>query len=206
MTRHNLRGLDLIAARIVVSESGCWLWTGRTNSFGYGLVGGTRAHAFTYRLIVGPVPMGLELDHLCRLPLCANPFHLEPVTADENRRRKYEAQTHCRYGHEFSPENTRLRPGLVLPLRWCRECERRRDRDRASSRVRSRLTPRRSRATGEPRKLRPACPSGHEYTPENTRVNPSGHRVCRACARQHFRNSQARSALWAAANAGEVAS
>jgi hypothetical protein len=50
------------------------------------------AHDFFYRLLVGPVPAGLELDHLCRVKLCVNPIHLEPVTHLENMRRASSAR------------------------------------------------------------------------------------------------------------------
>ena len=64
----------------------CWLWTGHCNQFGYGVVkhrGADRdrmAHLVLYEQLVGAVPDGLELDHLCRVRNCVNPDHLEPVT------------------------------------------------------------------------------------------------------------------------------
>lgn len=73
---------------------GCWEWTGARQPDGrydYGMFwDGTRAvraHRFAYELLVGPIPVGLELDHLCRNPPCVNPAHLEPVTHAENIRR-----------------------------------------------------------------------------------------------------------------------
>jgi hypothetical protein len=69
----------------------CWIWTGQTNGKGYGQLCIDRlrlgAHDFFYRLLVGPVPGGLELDHLCRVKLCVNPVHLEPAPHRENMRR-----------------------------------------------------------------------------------------------------------------------
>lgn len=70
----------------------CWLWRGRLNKGGYGefgtKVGGSfLAHRASYHLLVGPIPDGLTLDHLCRVPACVNPAHLEPVTLAENARR-----------------------------------------------------------------------------------------------------------------------
>lgn len=70
----------------------CWLWTG-ANANGYGAIWGSersrakRAHRVAYELLVGPIPDGLTLDHLCRNTRCVNPKHLEPCTAAENARR-----------------------------------------------------------------------------------------------------------------------
>lgn len=75
-----------------VDASGdCWEWTGALHWFGYGMfrvLGRTvTAYWFAYTTLVGPVPVGLELDHLCRSQRCVNPDHLEPVTHAENIRR-----------------------------------------------------------------------------------------------------------------------
>lgn len=89
---------DLLAgfiAKIEVQPDGCWIWRGTLNKAGYGLcyVGDRReryAHRVTYRQTIGEVPEGLELDHLCNVTSCCNPFHLEPVTSAENKRRAVE--------------------------------------------------------------------------------------------------------------------
>lgn len=72
----------------------CWLWVGPLNSNGYAVISeggrrgrGIRAHRYAYELLVGPIPEGLHLDHLCRVRHCVNPKHLEPVTKTENARR-----------------------------------------------------------------------------------------------------------------------
>lgn len=104
----------------------CWLWTSTITGAGYGLIGvdGKRryAHRISYELLVGPIPQGLELDHLCRTTACVNPDHLEPVTHRENiRRSKPATKTHCVHGHLYDEENTYLdRRGC----RFCRECKR----------------------------------------------------------------------------------
>ncbi len=69
----------------------CWEWLSARHVRGYGLfqLDGTvvRAHRVAYGLLVGPIPAGLVLDHLCRNPPCVNPAHLEPVSQGENLRR-----------------------------------------------------------------------------------------------------------------------
>ena len=69
----------------------CWLWTGALRGDGYGKFHVKRkwvyAHRFAYELLVGPIPDGLELDHLCRIRNCVRPSHLEPVTHQENMQR-----------------------------------------------------------------------------------------------------------------------
>lgn len=93
----------------------CWIWHGATNTRGYGNVGRNHitylAHRVAYELTNGPVPEGLDLDHLCRTKSCVNPAHLEPVTFLVNMRRRYsltpdERHTHCLSGHELTSENT----------------------------------------------------------------------------------------------------
>lgn len=70
----------------------CWLWTGETNGEGYGRLQfqGNRspAHRVVYELLVGPIPKGLQLDHLCRVRNCVNPDHVEPVPFKVNQERK----------------------------------------------------------------------------------------------------------------------
>lgn len=99
-------------AKVVKTES-CWIWTGSHQVGGYGnfqpIKGrGIGAHRYAYQITVGPIPNGLQLDHLCRNRLCVNPAHLEPVTARENTLRGNTmpalnaAKTHCPNGHEYS--------------------------------------------------------------------------------------------------------
>ncbi len=108
----------------------CWLWTGAPDSLGYGAIrvdGKTiRAHVMSYRVNVGPVPEGLQLDHLCRVRLCCNPGHLEAVTQHENILRGSSpaaanaTKTRCKRGHPFDEANTYTDAGTGA--RRCREC------------------------------------------------------------------------------------
>lgn len=94
-------------SRVRTEPDGCWLWTGYVTATGYGRVAvpGRRklyAHRVSYELHVGPIPVGLTLDHLCRNKLCVRPDHLEPVTLAENIRRAWPRRTHCPYGHSLA--------------------------------------------------------------------------------------------------------
>jgi hypothetical protein len=107
---------------------GCWFWRGWLNAYGYAMfrLNGKNcyAHVLAYVSTKGPVPRGLELDHLCRHRACVNPAHLEAVPHSVNCRRGRAGEwlrrkTHCPQGHEYTPENTmKLRGGR----RQCRTC------------------------------------------------------------------------------------
>jgi hypothetical protein len=125
--------LERLMGRIVVTSTGCWEYP-TLNESGYGVIGSggrggatMRTHRVAYEAHVGPIPDGLQLDHLCRNRACCNPAHLEPVTPTTNIRRgdRKTAQTHCSQGHEFTPDNTRD----TARQRVCRTCERARGRD-----------------------------------------------------------------------------
>lgn len=116
-------------------DDGCWVWVGSHNLKGYGYItiqidrkGVNRlAHRVAYEALVGPIPEGLQIDHLCRAHACINPSHLEPVTQRENLMRgvgitaQNARKNHCKRGHPFDEENT-----MILPSgeRACRECKR----------------------------------------------------------------------------------
>lgn len=115
-------------------ETGCWLWTAYIPSSGYGHIGSPGegypilAHRFSYEHFVGPIPEGMQVDHLCRVRHCINPAHLEAVSLHENTMRseavtaKNARKTECKNGHRFDIANTYWNPDGKG--RRCRECMR----------------------------------------------------------------------------------
>ncbi len=120
-------------------NSGCWLWTGAIGNTGYGNFGLKNktllVHRYVYAELVGAIPIGLDLDHKCRIRSCCNPNHLEPVTRSENIKRGLQPRflaelnslkTHCAQGHPYSEKNTiwayRIKRGKKSLSRKCREC------------------------------------------------------------------------------------
>jgi hypothetical protein len=124
---------EALRARTIVTEAGCHLWQGFIDPAGYGHIGtGNRVqtvHRVAWELVNGPIPDGLELDHLCRVRSCVNPAHLEPVTPKENyarstaregQARRAAGVTHCPQGHPYNEANTYRRDNK----RKCRACHR----------------------------------------------------------------------------------
>jgi hypothetical protein len=118
-------------------DSGCLIWTGPKLKGGYGQFGvaidGTwvtvLSHRWIYEAKVGPIPEGLVIDHLCRVRDCVNYKHLEAVTNKTNLLRGNTIpginarKTHCKYGHPFDEENTRLIKGQYgCLIRFCLKC------------------------------------------------------------------------------------
>jgi len=169
----------------------CMEWLGKpTGGGGYGQFQRVPAHRWAYERWVGPIPAGLQLDHLCRNRLCVNPEHLEPVTCQENVLRgngtaaRLARVTHCPKGHEYTDENTYLyqRGRLGQYHRACRTCRL----------AQSRAAKQRIQAARPPKPPITHCPHGHEYTPENSRFNKHGHRLCRACLQVKAKRERAR--------------
>lgn len=107
----------------------CWLWTGYCTPDGYGRfrVDASEmplAHRVAYVLMVGPIPEGMTIDHVCYVRHCVNPDHLRPLSVSENTSLQRSATaTHCVNGHEYTPENTYLRPSSPGGTsRDCRAC------------------------------------------------------------------------------------
>lgn len=110
----------------VLFTEDCWLWKGPKWD-GYGIFSKhhVRVHRYAYEFCVGPIPDGLTIDHLCRIRACVRPEHLEPVTHVENIKRGWAVrprQSHCKNGHEFTPENT-YRYSISLGMRVCKICD-----------------------------------------------------------------------------------
>ena len=131
--------------------TGCWHWGGaiyrKRGGYGSFTVNRTarKAHVIAYEVLVGPVPEGLVLDHLCRVTCCVNPDHLEPVTLAENTRRAHNPANISRWTgvcisgmHAMTPDNVYVRPDGSG--RWCRACATIRNR-RNHARRRRQTTP-----------------------------------------------------------------
>ncbi len=126
-----------------VDASGdCWEWTACTNDGGYGIYTepdpvrpgrrNVRAHRWVWEALVGPIPRGLVIDHLCRVRHCVNPDHMEIVTRGENVLRgatvsaANAAKTECPQGHPYAGENLMIDKcptssnGLMRRCRTCR--------------------------------------------------------------------------------------
>jgi hypothetical protein len=155
---------------------GCWLWTGAINASGYGGVNINSkyyvAHRVSYEYLLGPVPEGLFLDHLCRVRNCVNPEHLEPVTHKENALRgmspfaKNARKTHCPKGHRYDEINTRL----TSRGRSCKACA---------------LLDVNGQPKYHTKTKKICCPKGHLYTDTTTYFykNKKGKvaRICKIC-------------------------
>jgi hypothetical protein len=119
---------DRFWPKVVVGD--CWEWTAGRSADGYGIFAfgekrgsSETAHRVAWKMLVGAIPEGTELDHLCRNRACVNPDHLEPVTHADNMRRAFcgeihARKTHCPQGHEYTDENTYRNAGK----RHCRKC------------------------------------------------------------------------------------
>lgn len=128
-----------------------WMWTGGTTTLGYGTIWdydrqrNSMAHRVSWEIAYGQkIPEGLVIDHLCRIPGCVNPRHLQVVSISENTSRGLapimgglhnSRKTHCPQGHEYTPENTYIYERGIGQSRVCRTCaiERTQERRRKKS-------------------------------------------------------------------------
>lgn len=97
-----------ILRRIVPNEAGCWVWQGAKYKDGYGNLGPPigSVHRASYQVFRGPIPIGLEIDHLCKNRSCCNPVHLAAVTHIENvRRSERSTRATCKRGHPYDEGN-----------------------------------------------------------------------------------------------------
>lgn len=130
-------------------NTGCWIWTLGVNKNGYGKLKKNGkslfAHRYVYEAMIGRIPNGMQIDHVCAMVCCVNPAHLEPVTCRENIRRaqkrnpesrvrlgkisqkRRDARTHCPHGHPYSGDNVRIASNKQ---RVCKTCMRERMRRR----------------------------------------------------------------------------
>ncbi len=169
----------------VSSDSGCWLWLGSLSRDGYAACKepeSNRAHRVYYIRMVGPIPTGKELDHLCVVRHCVNPAHLEAVTHLENHRRSRvgiltEADVIDIRRSNETTESLAERYGVAYITLY-----------QARVGTSWRAVP--IAPTPFPKRVRdrsPACSRGHEFTPENTRIEAKGKRKCRTCCADRAR-------------------
>jgi hypothetical protein len=129
--------LTRIFRNVRKEKNGCWIWTGGKDVAGYGLMTlrGNRVsvHRLLHEAMVGHIPDGFVVDHLCRVPACCNPEHLEAVTQKVNVGRAkmpsghnhhFGRRKHCVHGHPFSGKNLRLAKRPRGICRMCRTCAR----------------------------------------------------------------------------------
>lgn len=188
------RSIESFWARVhKVEMTGCWVWRGHINKQRYGTWtfwenGKGRTvypHRYAYELLVGPIPEGIVLDHLCLNRTCCNPAHLDPISCAENVRRGLESRqfpgfneskTHCPAGHPYDGDNLHVRAN---GMRDCRTCARDRRREE------------RKDLPSKPRPRKDFCVNGHAMTEDNI-IGEGKTRACRECARERVRAYRAK--------------
>ncbi|MFJ8855121.1 hypothetical protein [Streptomyces sp. NPDC102437] len=213
------KDFDRFLSKISVQPDGRWTWTCKINRSGYGVFGLRRidktgsyigAHRFAYTTLVGPIPEGLDLDHVrhneahlrgeCEGgPSCLHRREVDPeglVPRDRvsnvrlGVRRQGPVPDACPQGHKYTPENTYRDP--KRGGRHCRTCARIRDRHRKERLREERLL------AGAPTPST-TCVNGHAWDKANTYIRPNGKKNCRACQRQTEQAYRARKQAYVAA-------
>lgn len=183
-----------------VSTDDCWIYAryktakygyARTNTWKDGKRTNLGVYQIMYEATYGPVPKGMELDHLCRVTGCINPDHLEVVTHAVNTQRRYGVGL-CKRGHKLTEGNVytavkNKETGRVG--RRCRQCVL----DRGKWKIRDNPELYNIKPT---RRIKVThCPAGHPYNKENTHIGTTGVRFCRKCNARAARNYQRKLAL-----------
>lgn len=135
--------IERLLEKVRHDANGCWTWTGNTHASGYPKIKvdgrQTQAHRASYVAHVGPIPAGLQLDHLCRNRSCVNPAHLEAVTARENTMRAdgptavNARRMCCIHGHPLSGDNLIVRFVSGRRRRDCQICRKANNRKKPAS-------------------------------------------------------------------------
>jgi hypothetical protein len=183
--------------RMIGRRDECWPYPGyrhRDTGYGHAQWKGrlTQAHRASYEMLIGPIPDGLEIDHLCRNRPCCNPWHMEPVTQRVNLLRgespaaRQARQTHCIHGHLLSGDNLWIDG---RGRRHCQDCRYRRSRENYYRRTGNRPVP---ESVGDYGKVATHCKRGHPWDAKTTRLTKAGTRLCRACQRDHQKAYRAR--------------
>lgn len=190
------RVLDRVVKRVPQGNlDECWLWPGAVGHGGYGVISWldqdtgrqrqAKVHRAAWAAANGPIPIGLTIDHICRVRLCCNPAHLRLLTNFENAQDNgFSSKTHCKRGHELAGDNITLR---TTPkgntIRICRLCAVQRWWESREANLAKQQAKRRARGVqpGNHNGRKTHCPQGHEYTPENTYDWSDATRTRRAC-------------------------
>jgi len=176
-----------------IDPSGCWLWTGGKIGQGYGEIVVRKktwmAHRLSWELLVGPIPTGLVIDHLCRVRNCINPEHLEPVTDQVNIQRGWNVSARrgprdaeipfCKRGHDYS--KTRRRK-MSTGKPFCVECDRDQRKARYDEKTKDKVP------IVRPRGVRPVsltCKLGHPYAIHGRQISGRNTPGCTVCERDY---------------------
>lgn len=217
MTRHAKTAVELLWESASPGEPNeCWIWPGRKNDAGYGILRtfeklpdgahkrvNSRVHRVAFAWRHGPIEDGVVLDHICHNEdaecrggiecihrSCFNPEHLRPKTTGENVLSSPLTISSRNALKTHCPQGHAYTPENTRVERdggrKCRACGR--DRARTAHTRRKESEPQKVKEPlPHPNSLKTQCPQGHEYTPDNTYLTPKGSRVCKACRRVRLR-------------------